>query len=375
MRRIASAPRPDWQRRVEQAGLSWHTPDGLPYWNEAAFYEFTAAEIDPLEQATNELEKISLEAVQYAIDNRLYARMAIPDAAISLIEGSWESEPPSLYGRFDLIYDGCHPPKLLEYNADTPTSLLEAAVVQWYWLNDRFPQADQFNSIHERLLEIWSILAKQMPGAWHFASLEGNVEDYMTVNYLRDTAVQGGANTQYLAIEKIGWNNRLGEFTDLEERPLAHVFKLYPWEWMLKEQFGPFLLRGHTRWLEAPWKMLLSNKAILTVLWELFPESPYLLRAAFEAPGANYVRKPIFGREGANVTVVRDGNVVAQTEGIYADSPCVYQDYHDVPCFDGKYPVVGSWMVNGHACGMGIREDNGPVTQNTSQFVPHIIGS
>ena len=379
MERLTIEPRPDWQKIVEGQGFHYHTAEtedgSIPCWNESAYYSFTSSEIEQIEQCSYALNDMCLKAVQHVIDRDLFGQFHISPLFRDFVRESWNRDEFTVYGRFDLAFNGRGPPKLLEYNADTPTALLEAAVVQWYWLNDRFPQADQFNSIHERLLEIWSILAKQMPGAWHFASLEGNVEDYMTVNYLRDTAVQGGANTQYLAIEKIGWNNRLGEFTDLEERPLAHVFKLYPWEWMLKEQFGPFLLRGHTRWLEAPWKMLLSNKAILTVLWELFPESPYLLRAAFEAPGANYVRKPIFGREGANVTVVRDGNVVAQTEGIYADSPCVYQDYHDVPCFDGKYPVVGSWMVNGHACGMGIREDNGPVTQNTSQFVPHIIGS
>ena len=50
-------------------------------------------------------------------------------------------------------YDGKAPPRLLEYNADTPTALLEASVAQWFWLQDCFPTADQFNSIHERLID------------------------------------------------------------------------------------------------------------------------------------------------------------------------------------------------------------------------------
>ena len=135
MRRIAATPRADWQKKVEEVGLTWHSPDG-PYWNESAFYEFTAKEVDLLEAATNELEKMTLEAAQHVIDNQLYGRMGIPDHARPLIESSWEAEPPSLYGRFDLAYDGVNPPKLLEYNADTPTSLVEAAVAQWYWLQD-----------------------------------------------------------------------------------------------------------------------------------------------------------------------------------------------------------------------------------------------
>ena len=153
MRRIANDPRPDWQKKVESVGLTWHSLE-QPYWNESAFYEFTAKEVDVLEAATNELEKMTLAAAQHIIDNRLYSRMGIPEIAVPLIESSWEAEPPSLYGRFDLAYDGVHPPKLLEYNADTPTSLLEAAVVQWYWLQDVFPKRDQFNSLHERLIAL-----------------------------------------------------------------------------------------------------------------------------------------------------------------------------------------------------------------------------
>ena len=82
---------------------------------------------------------MSLAAVQHVIDNKLYAQMGIPASAVPLVETSWEAEPPSLYGRFDLAYCGNGPPKLLEYNADTPTSLLEAAVAQWYWLEDAHP--------------------------------------------------------------------------------------------------------------------------------------------------------------------------------------------------------------------------------------------
>lgn len=77
---------------------------------------------------------------------------------MNAIVWSWNEEPPAIYGRFDLAYDGIHPPKLLEYNADTPTALLEASVVQWYWLQDVFPKDDQFNSIHEHLVAKWKEL-------------------------------------------------------------------------------------------------------------------------------------------------------------------------------------------------------------------------
>src|ERR1035437_1473304 len=117
MRRISITPRPGWEKKVEEAGLIWHSGEQV-YWNESAFYEFTAKEVDVLEAAANELETMTLAAAQHIIDNKLYSRLAIPENAVPLIEASWEAEPPSLYGRFDMAYDGVTPPKLLEYNAD-----------------------------------------------------------------------------------------------------------------------------------------------------------------------------------------------------------------------------------------------------------------
>ena len=205
MRRIASTPRRDWQRKVESTGLTWHTGE-QPYWNESAFYEFTAKEVDLLASATNELEEMTLKAAQHVIDNRLYSKMGIPSLAVSLIERSWEAEPPSLYGRFDLMYDGCHPPKLLEYNADTPTALLEAAVVQWYWLEETHPASDQFNSIHERLIAKWKELTPHIKDRRvDFCSMDDD-EDWTTATYLKDTAQQAGLASSLFLIEEVGWD-------------------------------------------------------------------------------------------------------------------------------------------------------------------------
>ncbi|MCU1336950.1 MAG: glutathionylspermidine synthase [Bryobacterales bacterium] len=205
MRRIECSPRAGWQQKVEEAGLLWHSAE-QPYWNESAFYEFTAPEIELLESATNELAQMSLVAAQHIVDTKSYSNLGIPESAIPLIDDSWTAEPPSLYGRFDLAYDGTHPPKLLEYNADTPTSLLEAAVVQWYWLEDVFPAADQFNSIHERLIARWGDLAPCLPSRRiDFCSMD-DLEDGMTVTYLMDTARQAGLVSSVFPIAEIGWD-------------------------------------------------------------------------------------------------------------------------------------------------------------------------
>jgi glutathionylspermidine synthase len=375
MRRVPASPRPGWQNKVEAAGLTWHTP-AEPYWNESAFYEFTAKEIGVLEDATNELAEMSLAAAQYMIDRKLYAQLVIPENAIPLIESSWERELPSLYGRFDLAYSGTAPPKLLEYNADTPTSLLEAAVMQWYWLEDTHPASDQFNSIHERLIALWKELAPCFPGRHIDFCSADEEEDRMTVTYLLDTAQQAGLSTSRFLAEEIGWDG--SRFLAPDGRPLTSVFKLYPWEWMVREEFGKYLSPDGVIWVEPAWKMLLSNKGLLPILWELYPHHPNLLAADWkEFRSGSWIKKPLLGREGANVTMHIPGSDSFTTGGEYGEEGFVYQDLAQLKSFDGKYPVIGSWVI-GHqsgsaAAGIGIRESVTPITTNLSQFVPHLF--
>jgi glutathionylspermidine synthase len=374
MRRHSIAPRADWQARVEADGLIYHTADGAPYWDESTCYELTAGEIDALEAATNELQARCLDAVQNVIDADRFAELHIPPNARELVRRSWEAEPPSLYGRFDLAYDGTGAPKLLEYNADTPTSLLEAAVIQWRWQQDVMPARDQFNSIHERLLAGWRDLLPYLPnGVVHFASLD-DVEDAMTITYLRDLAEQAGLRSVQLRIADIGWNASAGEFRDLEELPIESVFKLYPWEWLVHEGFGAELLVARTQWIEPAWKMVLSNKGILPILWELFPNHPNLLEAHFTPKSSlvRYVKKPLLSREGANVEIVALGQTVHATDDRgYGEEGYVYQALGPVAQSGGKTAVMGSWVIQGEAAGIGIRESDGPVTDNLSRFVPH----
>ena len=387
MRREPSPPRPDWAARVERVGLAHHTAaDGTPYWDESACYVFAPAQVDELEAATAELHRLCVAAARHVIEEGRWAELAIPPAAVPLVERSWREQARTLYGRFDLAYDGRTPPRLLEYNADTPTALVEAAVAQWYWLQDVHPGGDQFNSLHERLVAAWGGVVPAPPaldaGALparplvHFASAD-DPEDVATVVYLRDTAEQAGLRTAQLLMEELGWDAGRGRFVDLDERPIDAAFKLYPWEWMAAEAFAPHLVEAapHTRWVEPAWKMVLSNKGILAVLWELFPDHPNLLPAYFDEWRLEaYARKPLLSREGANVTLVMFGEEVAASGGDYGAEGYVYQALAPLPRFDGRVPVLGSWVVAGEPAGVGVREADGLITTNTSRFVPHRIG-
>lgn len=374
MERIVLTPRPDWQEQVEGLGLHYHTIDGAPYWDESAAYRFSGSEIDTLERASNELYDLTLQAAQHVIDQGLFSRLSIPVAAEELIVRSWEADDRSLYGRFDLAYDGITPPKLLEFNADTPTALLEASVIQWFWLQAVCPEADQFNAIHEQLIAGWGEEKKAGSGLVHFTASCASDEDRGNLDYLRDTALQAGLETCALDIGDIGWDAARSCFTDLDERPIRTLFKLYPWEWLLCEEFGRHLASAGCRFLEPPWKMLLSNKGILPILWELFPNHPNLLPCYFEESRlhGDTVRKPFYSREGANITLVRDG-IATATDGSYGAEGYIWQAYTPLPDFNGNYPVIGSWIVNHQACGIGIREDRCAITSDASRFVPHFF--
>ncbi len=372
MRRIAVAPRPDWREHLERdLGFHFHTIRGAPYWDETACYALSAAQVDELEAATAELERMSLELVGRVVaeGEAAYRRLRIPEQAWPAIERSWLGGEKNLYGRFDLRYDGMSPPKLLEYNADTPTALYEAAVVQWDWLESQWPDRDQFNSLHERLIQAWAAFG--LGGATvYFAAVREHAEDFGTIAYLEDTAVQAGLATATIAIEDVGWDGH--GFVDLSGRRIDALFKLYPWEWILAEEFGRHLLAAE-HVIEPAWKMVLSNKASLALLWELAPGHPNLLRASVEPGGIDggVVRKPLFGRDGANVQVSEDGRVIEETAGGYGSEGFVYQQHARLPSYEGNFPVIGSWVVASQPAGIGIREDDTAITRDTSRFLPH----
>lgn len=379
MQRLTLAPRPDWQAAVEELGLLWHSDDDGPYWDESACYQFSLAQIETIEAATEALHQLYREAGErISRDERLLAACGIPAEYHGAVREGWRGNTPALdFGRFDLAWDGTGDPKLLEYNCDTPTSLLETAIIQWNWKEAVFPHADQFNSLHERLIERWQLIAHALPGrrVWFTHVGDAVHEDTMTTTYLRDLAQQAGLETRGLLIDQIGIDGD-GRIVDQDDFLITALFKLYPWEWLAHEEFGTQILphMKDTVWLEPVWKMMWSNKAVLAVLWKMFPGHPNLLPAAFDARavGEDYVSKPVLAREGANIEVVSAGKMIASTGGGYDRGKVVYQQRYALRDFGKGYPVLGSWIVGGEAAGLGIRED-GLITSNRARFVPHII--
>ncbi len=385
MHRETGPPRPGWESRVAEQGMVFgipgRGPGGVerPYWDESVNYVFSMDEILSLEADVELLQTMCLNAVDHVVTTERFADFALPEWCWPAVAASWKRHDPHVYGRFDLRYDATGPAKLLEYNADTPTSLLEASILQWHWLKDTHPDDDQWNSLHEQLVARWASIKDALPSnevhfTWSGADPTG--EDHVTTAYLQETAAEAGLNTVGLAIEDIGWDAVLDRFVDLEEAPMSAVVKLYPWEWMLSDDFGKHVVRSlpETLWLEPLWKTVLSNKALLPVLWELYPGHPNLLPAYLDEPGmlTEYVRKPKLGREGANISIVSPGSE-HETGGIYGAEGYIYQLFDPLPSFDGFRPALGAWVVGDAAAGLGIRETVGLVTDDGAAFVPHRI--
>jgi glutathionylspermidine synthase len=406
MQKITLPERPHWRAQAKDVGFTFADMHGEPYWDETSAYAFSLDQIENgLEDPATELHAMCRDAVAHIIaSEHLMERLAIPKAHRDLVAESWKRSDPEIYGRFDFAYDGQGPAKLLEYNADTPTSLYESAAFQWQWLEDQLaagvlPEAtDQFNGIHEALVTRFGEVFEEGSDL-HFTAVAGNPEDYGTVEALGWAAREAGLGAHYCDLEKIALSDD-GQFLDDEDRRIAVLFKLYPWEDLLRDDYANHISGSGCLFLEPAWKALLSNKGLLPVLWEMFEGHPNLLPAFFEADvadaiagqgapseavaaafgraeaqlGAGHVRKPILSREGASVSILKSGKVIEQSiSSDYAELPRIIQAYAPLPQFDGFRPVIGAWIVGQACAGIGIREDRSRITQDLSRFKPHYV--
>lgn len=380
--------RPDWQERLEEIGLTYHSGgvepepglDGGLWWHEADYWELTAAEVDTLDDATTELHGLCLSAVDHVVRREphlLQQDFGMAPWMADYVCRSWQRGDPALMGRMDLAWNApTGTAQLLEYNADTPTLAIETALAQWFWLQTVHPDADQFNSLHEALLGGFQALAPRMAGRpMHFAAFSNAPEEWAHSTYFRDLAQQAGIATRPIGIPDIRWNDAAGEFRDTDEALIRFLHKLYPWEWTATDEFGPFFARDTVGVIEPPWKAMLSHKAILPLLWRLNPGHPNLLEAHHGAAPAtgDWVEKPALGREGANIRFLHDGQLAASTDGSYGGHATISQRRASMLVQDGWTVVLGSWIAHDKACGLIFRESRDTIVRENSRVLPHLF--
>lgn len=374
MQRLPQIERPDWRSKMSALGFGFHSIDGV-YWKEHVAYRFSARQIDLFDDAVAELHAMCLDFVDDFIRAGDWTQLPLPEHAIACIERSWRRREPGLLGRFDFSWDGSGAPKMLEYNADTPTSLMESSLAQWFWKVDVQPQADQFNSLHGKLVARWRVVREQTNGSvLHFAGQYEQEEDAVHLDYLLDTALQAGWSTRWLAMGDVGWDGAF--FVDHDGERIDRLFKLYPWEWIWRDGFSHHAASDAVRWMEPPWKLLLSNKALLAFLWQRHAGHPLLMPAAFAREDlptdTGYARKPMFSREGGGCSLHRADGALIDAERVFEEpGDWVYQSLAPLPRYEDYWAVVGGWVVGDEPAGLCIREDASAITKNSSHFVPH----
>lgn len=379
--------RDDWQQQADDYGFLFHTMYGEKYWDESCYYQFSLSEIeDSIEAPTEDIHQMCLHAVDCVLKDEQWLRhFGIPEKHWDFVRTSWMNREPSLYSRLDFCYAGHGPAKLLENNADTPTSLYETGFWQWLWLEQQVNcgrlhrLCDQFNSLQEKLVNRFADLQYLTPGRHlHFSCSKDTDEDRGTVQYLQDCAKAAGIDSTFVYIDDIG-HGEGDVYTDLDDQIITWMFKLYPWEFMLQEPFADILPAARVRWLEPPWKAIVSNKAMMPMLWKLFPDHPNLLPSYFESEfngqfvNDSWIKKPIFSREGANISLLQQGRETALSDGPYGEEGFIYQQYNPLPKFGDNYTLIGSWLIDDEAAGISVREDKNVITQDLSRYVPHVI--
>ncbi|EAH7984384.1 glutathionylspermidine synthase family protein [Campylobacter upsaliensis] len=374
---------------LESIGFSWHTDEDGSDYLDNRFICVSKNEANAYYEAANELYDMFIAAAQNVIDNDRFDELGIPFNLIDAIKMSWENEVHwHLYGRFDFAggLDG-KPIKLIEFNADTPTSLFESAILQWAMLKqNNLDEHLQFNSIYESLMDNFKRLItldesveefEEHYRGWKilFSSVAGNKEEELTTKLLAHIAKDAGFECDFAYVDEVEFGEE-GIFKNGVN--YEYWFKLIPWEEIAIEEgelamFLTQIMRNQKAIILNPaYTLLFQSKGILKILWELYPNHPLLLESSYEPlQGKDFVRKPMFGREGANISIVKDDVKLQENIGPYGNNKMIYQQYYELNSNENEYYQAGVFFAY-EGCGLGFRK-GGLIIDNASKFVGHII--
>jgi glutathionylspermidine synthase len=378
---------------LESIGFSWHTDIDKSAYISDSFLELTKEEAQNYYDASNQLYDMFCEAAQYVIDNNLFHELNIPFNLVDTIKESWENDVHwHLYGRFDLAggLDG-KPIKLIEFNADTPTSLFETMIIQWATLKyNNLDESMQFNSLYEALLDNFKRLItldsdvskfesyyKDLGWKILFSSIKGNDEEEHTVKLLQDIASEAGFETEFAYVDEVGFNDD-GIFKG--DILYEFWFKLIPWENIGIEEgelaviLSELINNKKAIIFNPAYTLLFQSKGIMKILWDLYPNHPLLLETSFEPlEDKKQVEKRVFGREGENITIINPDSTVSQsTDGEYEGFKAIYQEYYEFnKDNENNYYQAGVFFAY-EGCGLGFRKGD-VILDNMSKFVGHLV--
>jgi glutathionylspermidine amidase/synthetase len=363
------------------------------------YFRLSETALDEIRRATDELHAMFMHATEVVLkDDRLLARFNIPEVLWPRLRLSWSRRRGQMItGRFDFSVSA-RGVKVYEYNADSASCHMEAGKVQGRWAAHFgcTEGQDPGAGLPDMLVQAWRGAGV---GTLLHIMYDCDQEEAYHAAFMRSAAEAAGIACRMLrGVEGLGWN-AAGEVVDPDGQPIRWVWKTWSWETALDQlrdecidedrvpiAFGPdgarraprladVLLRPDVTVFEPLWTLIPSNKAILPLLWSIFPDHPYLLDSRFE-PGADfapegYVVKPIVGRCGANISIYApDDTLLAETAGQFDDRPQIYQAFFGLPRIEGLNVQVCTFSVDGVYAGACVRVDPSLVITTDSDLLP-----
>lgn len=379
---------------LESVDFSWHTHahNGEAFLKDELII-IKESEATAYYNAANELYDMFVQAGEHVIENDLFHELNIPFNLVDIIKESWENDVHwHLYGRFDFAGGlDDEPIKLLEFNADTPTSVIESSIAQWALLKyNNLDNEKQFNNVYnairenfQRIVTLEEDVSKfdELYDGWKilFSSVRGTQEDEDTTKYLQTIAEEAGFNTEFAYVDEVEFDSDEGVFYNDEQ--YEFWFKLLPWEDIAIEEgelatiLGDIITNKKAIILNPAYTLMFQSKAIMKIMWDLFPNHPLLLKTSFEPlKGCAYVEKKAFGREGENVTIYdADGTIIDKKEGQYDNYTSIYQEMATLNRDEkGHYYQAGVFFAY-EGCGLGFRTASRAILEDGASFSAHMI--
>ncbi|OBU05022.1 bifunctional glutathionylspermidine amidase/synthase [Morganella psychrotolerans] len=352
-------------------------------------------------QATNEVHLMYLHATEKVLkDDNLLKLFNIPEILWPRLRRSWQGRRHDMVtGRLDFCMDE-RGLKVYEYNADSASCHTEASLIikRWAEQGGLTEGRDPGEDLRDILTDTWRHTSAKP--FIHIMQDNDGEENYHAL-FMAQTIIAAGYGCRIIhGLDELTWNET-GQVIDGEGRVLQCVWKTWAWETALEQlrkesendrahsvlpirtghphhndvRLIDVLLRPEISVFEPLWTVIPGNKAILPILWSLFPHHPYLLDTEFnisdELRRTGYAVKPIAGRCGDNIGLVDSGDkMLDETHGNFGGQENVYQQLWCLPKVAQRYIQVCTFTVGGHYGGVCLRSDPSLVIKKESAIEP-----
>ncbi|WP_058913151.1 bifunctional glutathionylspermidine amidase/synthase [Entomohabitans teleogrylli] len=365
------------------------------------YFTITESAEQELIKATNELHLMYLHATDKVMkDDNLLTLFDIPKILWPRLRLSWQRRRHHMItGRMDFCMDE-RGLKVYEYNADSASCHTEAGLILEEWTRQGY-RGTGHNPAED--------LLNELAGAWKHSRArpfvhimqDNDIEENYHSRFMQRALAEAGFESKILyGLAELRWD-ATGQLIDGDGRLVNCVWKTWAWETAIEQirevseaeyaavpirtghpenevRLIDVLLRPEVLVFEPLWTVIPGNKAILPILWSLFPHHRYLLDTDFEVNDelikTGYAVKPIAGRCGSNIDLIsHHEELLDKTSGKFADQKNIYQQLWCLPRVAGKYIQVCTFTVGGNYGGACLRGDDSLVIKKESDIEPMIV--